>query len=706
VQAKSPQTDNSKQLITPNSLVSALPSVTPALFLKLKNNLNISTVADLIWKFPVRYEDRSRFTPIAALQPGQPVTICGEVVGVQTVPTRSRLLVNHVLVRDQTGVAYLVFFGAKHIKTTFEKLMGREIVAYGKSSLKSLSRRIEIVHVEWELSDEDDSPLAAGRIAPVYALTEGVTQARMRRIVWQALSSCAGQLADPLPRSILERYDLIGFETAINEAHFPTEWMLISIAQKRLVFFEFFCLQLILIHRKNLKSSEQGISFSNIRSAVDELENALPFTLTSAQRRVISEIGDDMQAPRPMNRLVHGDVGSGKTAVAMAAMLIAVRNGRQTAIMAPTEILAEQHFITFSKALEDLGVQTVFLSGSMNEKSKNLNLQAIAGGEAHVAVGTHALIQEGVSFHSLGLVVIDEQHRFGVLQRDALRQKGDSPDTLVMTATPIPRTLTLTLYGDLDVSMIDELPPGRKPVRTHWKKSSQRLSVYETVRPMLAQGRQAYVICPLIEESEKLQAQAAVDLAESLTHEIYPEFRIGLVHGQMKSAEKDDVMERFRRRDLDVLVSTTVIEVGVDVPNASIIVIEDADRFGLAQLHQLRGRVGRGNIQSYCILISDPKSAEGEARMKIMTEHNNGFVIAEEDLKLRGPGEFYGTRQSGIQDLPFLDVFRDVPILKQARDEAIDFLSKNPKLAGDDLLLLREQVHMRVKRMAQSAGSN
>jgi ATP-dependent DNA helicase RecG len=482
--------------------------------------------------------------------------------------------------------------------------------------------------------------------------------------------------------------------------------MLISIAQKRLVFFEFFCLQLILIHRKNLKSSEQGISFSNIRSAVDELENALPFTLTSAQRRVISEIGDDMQAPRPMNRLVHGDVGSGKTAVAMAAMLIAVRNGRQTAIMAPTEILAEQHFITFSKALEDLGVQTVFLSGSMNEKSKNLNLQAIAGGEAHVAVGTHALIQEGVSFHSLGLVVIDEQHRFGVLQRDALRQKGDSPDTLVMTATPIPRTLTLTLYGDLDVSMIDELPPGRKPVRTHWKKSSQRLSVYETVRPMLAQGRQAYVICPLIEESEKLQAQAAVDLAESLTHEIYPEFRIGLVHGQMKSAEKDDVMERFRRRDLDVLVSTTVIEVGVDVPNASIIVIEDADRFGLAQLHQLRGRVGRGNIQSYCILISDPKSAEGEARMKIMTEHNNGFVIAEEDLKLRGPGEFYGTRQSGIQDLPFLDVFRDVPILKQARDEAIDFLSKNPKLAGDDLLLLREQVHMRVKRMAQSAGSN
>jgi len=393
-----------------------------------------------------------------------------------------------------------------------------------------------------------------------------------------------------------------------------------------------------------------------------------------------------------MNRLIQGDVGSGKTAVAMGAMLIAARNGCQAAMMAPTEILAEQHLRNIRPLLEEHGVRVDLLTGSRPAREKEAVRERIASGETGVVVGTHALIQEGVRFARLGLSVIDEQHRFGVRQRAALSEKGASPDVLVMTATPIPRTLTLTVYGDLDVSIIDELPPGRKPVRTHWKRSSEKPSVYEGVRKLLNDGRQAYVVCPLVEESEKLQVRAATELAAHLAQHVFPEFKIGLLHGQMASDAKDEVMGRFRSGALHVLVATTVIEVGVDVPNAAVMVIEDADRFGLAQLHQLRGRVGRGGHASFCVLVADPKSPDGEERMRVLCDTNDGFKIAEEDLRLRGPGDFYGVQQSGLPPLRIADVLRDTTILREARGDAFALLGKDPRLARPEHRALRELV--------------
>jgi ATP-dependent DNA helicase RecG len=390
----------------------------------------------------------------------------------------------------------------------------------------------------------------------------------------------------------------------------------------------------------------------------------------------------------------------------MGAILIAVRNGYQASMMAPTEILAEQHFLTVHRILEKLGVRVALLTGSLSTKEKDSTIAAIASGEIQVVIGTHALIQEDVVFRKLGLGVVDEQHRFGVVQRAALRDKGVAPDLLVMTATPIPRTLTLTVYGDLDVSIIDQLPPGRKPIRTHWKGPAERPQIYETVRNLINEGRQVYIICALILESEKLQARAATELALHLGKYVFPEFNVGLLHSQLKTAEKEDTMELFKEKKLHVLVSTTVIEVGIDVPNASVIVIEDADRFGLAQLHQLRGRVGRGTAQSYCILIADPKTEDGKARMKVLETTNDGFVVAEEDLKLRGPGEFLGTRQSGLELLPFVDVLRDVPLLNDARAEAFDLLKKDPTLCAPDNLPLRKQLQSRYRSMMDFAGSN
>jgi ATP-dependent DNA helicase RecG len=464
------------------------------------------------------------------------------------------------------------------------------------------------------------------------------------------------------------------------------------------------------ITRRKAKS-ETGISFRDGISAVSELTSQLSFTLTNAQARAIEEIRPDMEHAAPMNRLLQGDVGSGKTAVAMAALLIAVRNGYQAAIMAPTEILAEQHYRSIGKIMDALGVPVRLLTGSSHTaKAKSSALAAIANGDISIVVGTHALIQEAVNFKRLGLAVIDEQHRFGVLQRAVLRQKGvDSsgfpPDVLVMTATPIPRTLTLTLYGDLDVTVLDELPPGRKPVKTHWKYAEQRSSVYETVRKLVAQGRQAYVLCALVSESEKLQARAATDLADHLSIEIFPEFKVGLLHGQMKSIDKEAAMDLFRGGETQILVSTTVIEVGVDVPNASIMVIEDADRFGLAQLHQLRGRVGRGSEQSYCILIADPKSNGVSERLAVMEQTTDGFEIAEADLEMRGPGEFFGTRQSGVELLPFADIVNPKLIL-EARDDANLIIAGDPNLELPEHAGLRAELDRRIQARVQDIKSS
>jgi len=527
---------------------------------------------------------------------------------------------------------------------------------------------------------------------PIYPLTEGIRQKRMRQIIWNAVQY-AHLAPEILPRSVRERLGLMPIQQAIAQIHFPDSEQAIDPARQRLVFEEFFLMQLGVGMQRQRTRQERGIAMRIDADRLNEmLHRIVPFELTNAQKRVIREIWSDMAQPHPMNRLLQGDVGSGKTIVAAAAILAAVDNQYQAAMMAPTEILAEQHYINLHRLFQPLGICVELLVGRLSNKQRQQARERIATGRGMVAVGTHALIQEGVEFARLGLAIIDEQHRFGVLQRAALRDKGVMPHVLVMTATPIPRTLTLTLYGELDVSIIDELPPGRKPVRTHWKTPEERLKVYAGVRKLIEEGRQAYVICPLIDESDKLQVRAAEQMAEHLQKDVFPDLRVGLLHGRMKPAEKEAVMDAFRAGELQILVSTTVIEVGVDVPNAAAIVIEDADRFGLAQLHQLRGRVGRSEHQSYCVLIANPKSDDGQRRMDIMTRTNNGFLIAEEDLRIRGPGEIYGTRQSGMPSFRVADLVKDMRLLEVARQEAFHLLEYDPDLSRPEHAALREAV--------------
>lgn len=656
--------------------------------------LGIFDVRDLLYHFPRRHEDRTHFGRVASLQHGENATVLGTVISADNVQTRGRLVLTKVAVDDGSGVVALTWFNQKFRKEQFTKLKGRQIVVYG--TVQAGRWGVEIAAPEWELYSEDADPLSSGRVVPVYPLTEGLFQGQVRKVIRGALDLYAPLVPETLPEELRDRLDLMDIADALRNIHFPESEVALEAARKRLVFEELFLLQLALaVRKRGMEAPGSGIRFDMPQSFEEELREILPFELTGAQKRVIREIAADMARPLCMNRLLQGDVGSGKTAVAIAAMLIAVRNGYQAALMAPTEILAEQHYLGISKLLANigiLGIRVDLLTGSLRSKRRQEVNERITSGQTQIVIGTHALIQEGVEFRRLGLVIVDEQHRFGVMQRAALMDKGLTPDMLVMTATPIPRTLTLTVYGDLDVSIIDELPPGRKPVRTHWKQIGERRKVYNALRTLIEQGRQAYVVCPLIEESEKLQVRAASELAEFLATEMFPDLRIGLLHGQMKTDEKDQVMTEFRSGDTHVLVSTTVIEVGVDVPNATVMVIEDADRFGLAQLHQLRGRVGRGQEQSYCVLVCEANSEDGIKRMQIMSSTNDGFVIAEEDLKIRGPGEFYGTRQSGMAGLRIADIFRDVPILEVARKEAFDLVEKDPQISSSALANLRRDL--------------
>jgi ATP-dependent DNA helicase RecG len=687
-----------------SDLTVCLPGVSEPFAVALGKGLNIFTVGDLLKHYPRRYEDRTHFKPICDIKHGESVTISGKVIGVENIPTRTRVTLTKIAIDDRTGIAFLVFFNQWFLKKQFDKLRGKTIVAYGKAS-RSGRGGLDLTDVEWEAPEEDKDVLSSGRIVPVYALSAGLLQGKVRRAVYNALELYGDLVEETLPPRLQERRGLPPLGDSFQQIHFPDTEDARLLAQRRFVFDEFFGLQLLLAVRKRQSEKAVGTAFAETAAPIEELTSVLPYPLTGAQARVIGEVAKDMASPRAMNRLVQGDVGAGKTVIAMAALLIAVRNGYQAALMAPTEILAEQHYLGIRRTMESLGVTVCLLSGSLPAKEKRAALASVASGEAHIAVGTHALIQNDVLFHNLGLGVVDEQHRFGVMQRAALKSKGNAPDILVMTATPIPRTLTLTVYGDLEVSIIDQMPPGRKPIKTHWKRSHERALVYETLRKMLQEGRQAYVICSLIEENEKLQARAATELASHLQAHVFTDYKVGLLHGQMKPTEKEETMTRFRDRELQLLVATTVIEVGVDVPNASVIVIEDADRFGMAQLHQLRGRVGRGSTQSYCLLIGDPKTEDGASRLTTMAQTTDGFLIAEEDLKLRGPGDFYGTRQSGLQVLPFVDVVRDVPVLKEAREEAFAILADDPKLLLPEHAALKAMVKSRYKTVQGVSAS-
>lgn len=694
-----------------------LKGVGPKLAMLLRK-LGLETVGDVLEYFPRRYEDRRNLPPIMMLRVGEQCTVKGRLRNVRSQGTRGGKVIIGATVADETGEVDLIWFNQPWVGRELQKAEGAEVLAFGTVK-EGRHRRLEMGSPEWEVLEDEDDTEDFARLHPVYPLTEGVPQWSVRKATASAVEYFASQAEEPLPAGMLQARRLKGVGWCLRQMHLPDSLNAQSEARKRLVFEEFLYLQLALQMRRMQVQQEVGISFpvSKVVGAGatvgglfgaeegsaggtmwEQVAGMLPFELTGAQKRVIGEIWRDMERPYPMNRLVQGDVGSGKTAVAAAAMLAAVRCGFQTAMMAPTEILAEQHFFNLKRLFEPMGVSVALMVGKQGAKAKRAAMEAAASGGAQVCVGTHALIQEGVSFHKLGLAVIDEQHRFGVVQRMALRQKGvGNPDVLVMTATPIPRTMTMTLYGDLDLSVIDELPPGRKAIKTHWKRADQRAGVYESVKQLVRQGRQAYFVCPMINESEKMQTQAAEDLYYRLKEKIYPEFRIGLLHGQMKPVEKEEVMDKFRAGELDLLVSTVVIEVGVDVPNASVMVIEDANRFGLSQLHQLRGRVGRGEHQSFCILIANATTKESEQRLQIMVETTDGFRIAEEDLKIRGPGDIAGTRQSGAVEFKLANLVDDGPLLEQAREAALEVLEADPGLTRPEHALMLDRVKARRK---------
>jgi ATP-dependent DNA helicase RecG len=655
--------------------------------------IGINSIRDLLEYYPRRYIDRSSIRPIVSLKADEEVTIVGKVVSMGVKKGRRNRFI--LIVSDDTDYLSCIWFSkVVYWQKVFH--VGEWLALSGKIGLFGGA---QMIHPEFDrLGAEGEGDfIHTGKIIPLYPSSEALSKAGFdsrgfRRLISQTLKEYGAKIPDILPAALVKRHRFMARPETIRHIHFPGNFTSLQKAQQRIKFEELFYMELLVgLRKQHLGERTPGISFEKVGELIRLLVQQLPFELTAAQKRVLHEIRSDMKKPCPMNRLLQGDVGSGKTVVAVIAMLIAVENGYQAALMAPTEILAEQHYLTLHRLLESLGVRPTLLIGAQPRQVREQVLAEINDGRCHIVVGTHALIQETVDYHRLGLVVIDEQHRFGVMQRALLREKGVNPDLLVMTATPIPRTLSMTVYGDLDVSILNELPAHRKPIRTYWRTERERLKIYEFVRKQMREGAQVYVVFPLVEETEKSDLKSAVESFEKMQSGFFSEFSLGLLHGRMKSAEKEEAMQAFKDGRTRLLVSTTVIEVGVDVANAVIMVVEHAERFGLTQLHQLRGRVGRGEKQSYCILVAyGDLTSDARRRLETLTETSDGFKIAEVDLELRGPGEFFGTRQHGLPELKLADVVKDADLLTTGRDEAFKIAQADPQLRHPEHEMVRE----------------
>jgi ATP-dependent DNA helicase RecG len=676
--------------------------------------VGLNTIEDMLYYLPKRYEDRSGVTAIKDLKSGESRTVQGEIISLSSHTGRSGASIFQAVVTDSTGSMHAVWFNQPYLKDMLKT--GDKVILYGKVEMHD---RLQMVQPEYEILEDKEiassvlsapprndevNSLNIGRIVPVYSLTSDLTQRFLRGIIFKAIGEYIKFAAERLPTYIIARQRLVDIKFALRNIHFPTNFEMLEKAYKRIVFEEFFILQLALAIRKKGRTPEEA-AFGHSMTAGElsgSFKKALPFELTEGQKKAVAEIERDMSGAKPMNRLLEGDVGSGKTVVAAHALVLAAQNGFQSVIMAPTEVLARQHFIYLSELLMPLGINVVLLIGGMDARMRDRVYSEIKDKKADIVVGTHAIIQEAVEFKNFGLAVIDEQHKFGVAQRAMLGRKGRNPHVLIMTATPIPRTLALTVYGDLDISTIKELPKGRKPIATYWVEEEKRDRMYGFIKEELESGRQAYVVCPLIDRRSSFVVRrssdvSAVDTYEKLKNEVFKDYEVGLLHGKMSSKEKDKVMKDFKKGKIKVLVSTVVIEVGIDIPNASVMLIENADRFGLSQLHQLRGRIGRGGYESYCILLADPKTDAAAERLKAIEGTLDGFEIAETDMDLRGPGEMFGTRQHGLPEIRFGNLAKDFGIMELARIEAFALIEKDPGLLEEHHQLLKKSLYERFR---------
>ena len=665
----------------------------PKRFEALKR-LGVQTIRDLCYFFPRRYEDRSHFQPIVSIVPGSDVTVRGEILGSGIRPAK-HISIFELIVSDGASAITAVWFNQPYLKNQFQK--GGRIILSGKA--ERYHDRLQLTSPEYELvQDEEENTIHTGRITPIYPLTEGLAQRSLRAAMKEVAERYAPmELKEFLPESIQKKYQLLNLKTAVCSMHFPEDFQALESARHRLIFDEFLLFELNLLSKiRTIQKKEQGIPFGKGTELLGEFKAALRFELTEEQEKTINEILESVCQNIPMNRLLQGEVGSGKTIVAAFFLFVAVRNKLQAALLVPTEILAEQHYQTLNPLFTSLGVSVALLTGSLENDEKRNIYTKLETGSVSIVIGTHALLQEEVQFRGLGLVVIDEQHRFGVRQRAQLVLRSPRPHLLVMTATPIPRTLGLTLYGDLDISTIRTLPKGRKAVKTTWMEQSKEKEVLEYVRSCaLSKNEQAYILFPIIDETEKSDLQAATQEYERLRKGLLKDVSLGLVHGRLSKKERDEVMQRFYSNKIKVLVTTSIVEVGVDNPNVTSMIIEHSDRFGLSQLHQMRGRIGRGSKESICFLFGNPTTEEGKKRLEILAKTNDGFVIAEEDLKLRGPGTFFGTKQSGLPFFQIADLVRDSAILITARKEASRILDKDFNLSLSEHRPLMEELATR-----------